>query len=113
MAYGEGVDVWACACLAAEMCSGRPLFPGQDEGELVSMWKKTPSMYDRGIPFFGYVVFLKDGAFLTQIYREKKKYRSFSLFFSASMILGHGKFFSFFFCGYSLLQIIVSGELSS
>ena len=36
MAYGEGVDVWACACLAAEMCSGRPLFPGQDEGELVS-----------------------------------------------------------------------------
>ena len=36
LAYGEGVDVWACACLAAEMRSGRPLFPGQDEGELVS-----------------------------------------------------------------------------
>ncbi|CAM9283651.1 unnamed protein product, partial [Laminaria digitata] len=36
MAYGEGVDVWACACLAVEMCSGRPLFPGQDEGELAS-----------------------------------------------------------------------------
>lgn len=34
--YGTGVDVWACACLAAEMCSGRPLFPGEDEGELVS-----------------------------------------------------------------------------
>lgn len=29
------VDVWACACLAAEMLSGRPLFPGEDEGELV------------------------------------------------------------------------------
>lgn len=36
--YGTGVDVWACACLAAEMSSGRPLFPGEDEGELaVSM----------------------------------------------------------------------------
>ncbi|CAM9591806.1 unnamed protein product [Scytosiphon promiscuus] len=32
--YGPGVDVWACACLAAEMSSGRPLFPGEDEGEL-------------------------------------------------------------------------------
>lgn len=34
--YGVAVDVWACACLAAEMSSGRPLFPGEDEGELVS-----------------------------------------------------------------------------
>lgn len=34
--YGLGVDVWASACLAAEMRSGRPLFPGEDEGELVS-----------------------------------------------------------------------------
>ena len=34
--YGAAVDVWACACLAAEMSSGRPLFPGEDEGELVS-----------------------------------------------------------------------------
>lgn len=34
--YGTPVDVWACACLAAEMSSGRPLFPGEDEGEVVS-----------------------------------------------------------------------------
>lgn len=27
--------MWACACLAAEMSSGRPLFPGEDEGGLV------------------------------------------------------------------------------
>lgn len=33
--YGAAVDVWACACLATEMSSGRPLFPGEDEGELV------------------------------------------------------------------------------
>lgn len=36
MDYGKPVDIWACACLAAEMRSGRPLFPGEDEGELVS-----------------------------------------------------------------------------
>lgn len=35
--YGTPVDVWACACLAAEMSSGRPLFPGEDEGEVVSL----------------------------------------------------------------------------
>ncbi|CBJ26942.1 possible MAPK [Ectocarpus siliculosus] len=34
--YGAEVDVWACACLAAEMSSGRPLFPGEDEGELAA-----------------------------------------------------------------------------
>lgn len=34
--YGVEVDVWACACLAAEMSSGRPLFPGEDEGELAA-----------------------------------------------------------------------------
>lgn len=34
--YGRPADVWACACLAVEMRSGRPLFPGEDEGQLVS-----------------------------------------------------------------------------
>lgn len=37
--YGTAVDVWACACLATEMSSGRPLFPGEDEGELVSIFR--------------------------------------------------------------------------
>ncbi|CAM9399486.1 unnamed protein product, partial [Sphacelaria rigidula] len=34
MDYSTPADVWACACLAVEMRSGRPLFPGEDEGEL-------------------------------------------------------------------------------
>jgi len=32
-AYGPGVDVWALGCMAAEMQSGRPLFPGDSDAD--------------------------------------------------------------------------------
>ena len=31
--YGPGVDVWALGCMAAEMQSGRPLFPGDSDAD--------------------------------------------------------------------------------
>ena len=31
--YGPGVDVWALGCMAAEMQSGRPLFPGESDAD--------------------------------------------------------------------------------
>jgi len=31
--YGSGVDVWALGCMAAEMQSGRPLFPGDSDAD--------------------------------------------------------------------------------
>jgi len=35
MAYGTEIDVWSFGCIIAELFIGEPLFPGEDENELV------------------------------------------------------------------------------
>jgi cyclin-dependent kinase-like len=34
--YGLGVDIWAVGCLAAELLTGQPLFPGQTDADQLS-----------------------------------------------------------------------------
>ena len=36
-AYHTSVDVWAVGCLAAELASGQPLFPGETDVDQLSL----------------------------------------------------------------------------
>jgi dual specificity tyrosine-phosphorylation-regulated kinase 2/3/4 len=35
--YNEAIDIWSFGCVLAELFTGRPIFPGQDEGQLVGL----------------------------------------------------------------------------
>lgn len=37
--YDFAVDMWSFGCILAEMATGRPLFPAQDENELMEYYK--------------------------------------------------------------------------
>lgn len=35
--YTQAIDVWSLGCLAAELCMGKPLFPGEDERHQIGL----------------------------------------------------------------------------
>lgn len=37
--YGPEIDMWSIGCIAYELLTGNPLFPAEDEYELVQMWQ--------------------------------------------------------------------------
>lgn len=39
--WNEKIDIWSLGCVAAELHHGYPLFPAQDEKELVGMWQRV------------------------------------------------------------------------
>lgn len=39
--YGPPMDMWSFGCIVAELMTGRPLFPGDDEEELMQMYMEV------------------------------------------------------------------------
>lgn len=39
--YGPPMDIWSFACIVAEMMTGHPLFPGEDENEQMQMYMEV------------------------------------------------------------------------
>ena len=37
MQYTQAIDIWSLGCLVAELCIGRPLFPGEDERQQIGL----------------------------------------------------------------------------
>ena len=35
--YSQAIDMWSLGCLAAELCMGKPLFPGEDERKQIAL----------------------------------------------------------------------------
>lgn len=35
--YSPKVDIWSLGCIVYELCTGEPLFPGQNEQELLEL----------------------------------------------------------------------------
>lgn len=47
--YGNAIDVWSFGCLAFELFTGRPLFPGKDNKDQIM---KIHEFYPNGLPVF-------------------------------------------------------------
>ena len=39
--YGHAVDMWSFGCIVYELITGRPLFPGHDENEMIEYFVVT------------------------------------------------------------------------
>jgi dual specificity tyrosine-phosphorylation-regulated kinase 2/3/4 len=37
--YSQAVDMWSFGCIMAELATGKPLLPAQDENELVEFYR--------------------------------------------------------------------------
>lgn len=44
LAYDHAVDMWSLGCILCELCTGRPIFPAQDENELLEFIKMRIGM---------------------------------------------------------------------
>lgn len=76
--YGREIDLWSFACVIVELYSGRPLFPGQNEQDQVSLISEIigapKAEYIRKLPRRKY--FFSEKNELKPFYNEFGKRRS-------------------------------------
>lgn len=49
MSYGPPIDMWSLACVIAELCTGTPLFPGEDEVDQMAYMQEVLNLPPRHI----------------------------------------------------------------
>ena len=42
--YDQAVDIWSLGCILCELATGRPIFPAQDENELMEFFRMRIGM---------------------------------------------------------------------
>ena len=47
--YGPGIDVWSTACVAVELFIGKPLFPGNDEIEMLKLIQQRLGIFPQSV----------------------------------------------------------------
>jgi serine/threonine protein kinase len=58
MAYGTPIDMWSFGCILAELYTGYPLFPGENEvDQLACMMEVRNNRYNNIVTFCGIIMF--------------------------------------------------------
>ena len=47
--YGPGIDVWSTACVAVELFTGKPLFPGADEIDMLRLIQQRLGIFPQSV----------------------------------------------------------------
>ena len=47
--YGPGIDVWSTACVAVELFTGKPLFPGTDELDMLRLIQQRLGIFPQSV----------------------------------------------------------------